>query len=165
MNKENNLMLALEHIENIAIETVSIGKSIYSINESIHVIKSLGFTTIQNGQTKAKPLANELPYAAFKTAITGKFIHLEGRAKTSAISDLRQSINFGLQNDGLEVKDSNASRAKTKAKAKTSDKKERGASTPKEFNAVKIADDLAGKYTGNQINALIIELQKLLEFN
>jgi len=163
MNKENNLMLALEHIENIATETVSIGKSIYSINESIHVIKSLGFTTIQNGQTKAKPLANELPYAAFKTAITGKFIHLEGRAKTSAISDLRQSINFGLQNDGLEVKDSNASRAKTKAKAKTGAKT--GASTPKPFDAIKIADGLAGKYTGNQINALIIELQKLLEFN
>jgi hypothetical protein len=153
---ENNLLIALSHVETIAIETVKIGKSVETINSAIIAIKGLGFIAIQTGLGKSKPNSNELPYAAYKTAVTGKFSHLSGKPLTKAIADLRQSINFGLQNGGI-VTDSNASRAKTGAK--TGAKTTRAA---KPFDAVKVAAALSGKYTTKQINALIIELEKLV---
>jgi len=158
---ENNLVLALNHVESIANETVKIGKSIDAIKVAINAIKLLGFIAIQNGQTKTLA-ENELPYKAFKTAVSSKFLHLEGRAKTIAISDLRQSINYGLEN-GTALTDSNTSRAKKSAE-KTSDKKGRAPATPKAFDCSAIIAALMlgwiSKYSETQIDLLVSRFDK-----
>ena len=158
MKTENNLVLAMHAIESIAIETVSIGKSIDAINEKISTIKSLGFTSIQSGLGNKAAAAGELPYKAYKEAIAGKFEGKTGRLLTETVRDLRQSINYGLES-GKVLTDSKASRAKSKD---TKEKTSRAASTPKPFDAVKIADNLCGKYNEKQIKALIVELQLLI---
>ena len=127
---ENNLVLALQHITSIAVETISIGKSIDCINEKVKAIKGLGFTSIQSGLGKKKPIAGEMYYAAYRAAVAGKFVHLTGKPLTKAIADLRQSINFGLENGGIQT-DSNASRAKTTTDSKTTT----GAKTKTDSNA------------------------------
>ena len=157
MNTENNLVLALLAIETIAVETVSIGKSIDAINERIAVIKGLGYHSIQSGLGNKPPVAGELPYKAYKEAITGKFEGKTGRLLTEAIRDLRASINHGLES-GKTITDSNPSRVKSDKKEKTS----RCAVPPKPFDALKVSISLCDKYTHKQINALITELQKLI---
>ena len=160
MNNENNLVLALLAIETIAVETVSIGKSIDVINEKISVIKSLGFTSIQSGLGNKPAEAGELPYKSFKTAISGKFKGKTGRLLTEAIRDLRASINYGLESDKV-LTDSNPSRVKsTDKKEKTT----RAPTTPKPFDAKKVADRLTCSYNAKQVKAIIAELELLIKF-
>ena len=158
MNNENNLVLALLAIETIAVETVSIGKSIDVINEKVSVIKSLGFTSIQSGLGSKPAETGELPYKSFKTAVSGKFKGKTGRLLTEAIRDLRASINYGLESDKV-LTDSNPSRAKSDDKK---EKTTRAPATPKPFDALKVADIICGKYTTKQVKALIVELEKLI---
>ena len=160
MNNENNLVLALLAVESIAIETVSIGKSVDIINEKINTIKSLGFTSVQSGLGNKPAAAGELPYKAYKEAIKGKFEGKTGRLLTESIRDLRASINLGLET-GNVLTDSNPSRAKSNDKK---EKTTRAPATPKPFDAVKVADTLCGKYTAAQVKALIIELELLITF-
>jgi hypothetical protein len=156
MNNENNLVLAMLAVGAIADETVLIGKSIDVINEKVDVIKSLGFTSIQSGLGNKPAEAGELPYKSFKTAISGKFKGKTGRLLTEAIRDLRASINYGLESDKV-LTDSNPSRAKKDDKKESSS---RAAATPKPFDAVKVADNICGKYTTKQVTLLIMELTK-----
>ena len=160
MNNENSLVLALLAVESIAIETVSIGKSIDVINEKVSVIKSLGFTSIQSGLGNKPALSHELPYKSFKTAVSGKFEGKTGRALTESIRDLRASINYGLESDKA-LTDSNPSRAKAGV-----DKKEKSSSravgTKKPFDALKVSNRLCGLYNRKQIESLIGELQKVI---
>jgi hypothetical protein len=158
--KESILVLAMLAVGAIADETVSIGKSIDVINEKINTIKSLGFTSIQSGLGNKPAEAGELPYKSFKTAISGKFKGKTGRLLTEAIRDLRASINYGLESDKV-LTDSNPSRVKS------TDKKEqttRAPTTPKPFDAKKVADTLTCKYNTKQIEAIIAELELLITF-
>ena len=142
----------------IADETVLISKSIDAINEKISTVKSLGFTSIQSGLGNKAAIAGELPYKCFKEAIKGKFAPKTGRLLTESIRDLRASINYGLES-GKVLTDSKASRAKA------GDKKEkttRAASVAKPFDAEKVADNICGKYTKKQVEALIVELEFLI---
>ena len=158
MKTENNLVLAMQAIEEIAVETVKIGKSIDIINEKISTLRTLGFTSIQSGLGNKAAAAGELPYKAYKEAVAGKFAPKTGRLLTESIRDMRASINYGLES-GKVLTDSNPSRAK---KDDTKEKTTRAKTTVKPFDAVKIADNLGGKYTAKQISALIVELQLLI---
>ena len=163
MKTENNLVLAMVELEVIAIETVKIGRSIDVINSAIGKIKSLGFTSIQSGLGNKTPLAGELPYKCFKEAVAGKFAPKTGRLLTESIRDLRASINYGLES-GKILTDSKASRNKSddKKEKTTGAKTTRAASTPKPFDAKKVADNLCDKYNEKQIKALIVELELLI---
>ena len=157
--KENTLVLAMLAVGAIAVETVSIGKSVDIINEKINTIKSLGFTSIQSGLGNKPALSHELPYKSFKTAVSGKFEGKTGRALTESIRDLRASINYGLESDKV-LTDSNPSRAKNDDKKTSS----RAPTTPKPFDAKKVADTLTCKYNTKQIKAIIAELELLITF-
>ena len=160
MKTENNLVLAMQAIESIAVETVSIGRSIDAINEKINTIKTLGFTSIQSGLGNKTAIEGELPYKCFKEAIAGKFAPKTGRLLTESIRDLRASINYGLES-GKVLTDSKASRAKS---TDTKEKTTRAPATPKPFDAKKVADTLTCKYNTKQIKAIIAELELLITF-
>lgn len=154
MKTENNLVLAMVELESIAVETISIGKSIERINTAISKIKTLGFTSIQSGLGKAAAVKGELPYVAFKKAVSSKFEGKTGRQLTEAFRDLRLSINHALES-GITVVDSNPSRQKAKTEAKTT----RATAIPKPFDAKKACLFICGKYTANELSALIPLLQ------
>ena len=134
-------------------------KTISLINDSVSIIKAQGFTAIQSGLGNSKPVDNELPYIAFKEIADRKFTAYSGRAKTDVISSFKKSIELGLKT-GDVLTDSNPHRAKND----NDETKTRAAAAPKPFNAVKVADNLGGKYSVNQIKELINELQKLIDF-
>ena len=159
MNNENNLILAMAALAAIATETVSIGKSIDTINERIAVIKGLGYHSIQSGLGSPygpiEVVQGELPDKSLRAAVIDQFAGKTGRLLTESLRDLRQSINYGLET-GKILTDSKISRVKKNERAA------KNAPTVVIFDAVKISTWLSGKYTKKQISALIVELEKLI---
>ena len=157
---ENRLLIALSALEVIADNMIIGMRTVGLINESVSIIRAQGFNAIQSGLGNSKPADFELPYVSFKEIADRKFVDYEGRAKTNVISSFKKSIELGLKT-GDVLTDSNPHRAKnddTKNDTKTR------AAAPKPFSAAKIADNLCGKYSVNQIKEVITELQKLIDF-
>jgi hypothetical protein len=137
-----------------------------------------GFTTISGGG-KGKgqppaPKANELSYVEIKglfddKCTAGKIVYSKD-ALASGKSPYSNAINQFIQNFKLalttgEWGTGNSSRDKKAIEsenAETKEKSKKGTRAASVFDAKKIADNMAGKYTTSQIKAIIDELNKLI---
>jgi hypothetical protein len=138
--------------------------------------RASGYTTISagaKGRSKVvpTPLSNELPYTLVVACFTGLCLErgivydnttkLAG-GKTQWQNAKNQFLaSFKLALDTGEW-DNNVSRATAETTAETKEKSKKGTRTPSAFDAKKIADNMAAKYTTAQMKAIIAELQSLV---
>lgn len=137
-----------------------------------------GYTTISNGGKgkgqAPKPSANELSYVEIRGLFDGKCaaggIVYSKDALASGKSPYSNAINQFIQNFKLALSTGewgtgNSSRDKKTIESETAepkDKAKKGTRAASVFDAKKIADTLCGKYTANQIMAIINELTMLI---
>jgi hypothetical protein len=140
--------------------------------------RASGYTTISVGakgrsKTIPTPLVNELPYtlvvASFdaicskRGIVYNNTIKLSGgktqwqNAKNQFLASFKLALTTGEW-------DNNVSRANETAEttAEPKEKSKKGTRAASVFDAKKIADNMAAKYTTNQIKAIIDELNKLI---
>ena len=137
----------------------------------IKALQSAGFKTVQLGQSKAKaPKAGELAYniasematAAFKAS--GK-VYTDGQL-AQATKDFIKCLKFSLEH-GIWVNNPSRDGDKALETAKggtvpPKSEKKKGTRTPSAFDAQKVADTLATKYTNNQLEEIITALQAMM---
>jgi hypothetical protein len=188
---ENNTLVATTLLSDVVWFTIDLGTLSTQIEETQSEIiatmakfKALGFNAIQDGRRKnSSPKTGEFSYIAFAEISEKSFI---GKKKASAeakrmkfveptktqIADFTkqfvQSVACYLEH-GIWV--NNCGRDKQSAltaagiiKAPKEPKKEgsKGTRKPSEFNAKKIADSMAIKYTDAQLGAIIVELKAMM---
>ena len=137
-----------------------------------------GYTSISNGPKgkgqAPKPKANELSYIEIKGLFDDKcaaknFVYSK-EAPASGKSPYSNAVNQFVQNFKLalttgEWGTGNSSRDKKALESETVEPKEKakkGTRAASVFDAKKIADNMAGKYTTAQVKAIIDELNKLI---
>ena len=144
--------------------------------------RASGYTTISAGakgrsKTIPTPAVNELPYtlvvASFDAMCSKRGIAYDNTTKLAGGKTQWQNAknqflaSFKLALDTGEW-DNNASRAasnetaETAESAETKEKAKKGTRAASVFDAKKIADNMAGKYTTAQMKAIIDELNKLI---
>jgi len=189
--KENNTIVATTLLGDVVWFSLDLGILSAQIEETQAEIittmakfKALGFTAIQDGRRKnSAPKVGEFSYIAFAEISEQSFI---GKKKATAEAKRMafveptkvQTDNFTKQfvqsvacylEHGIWV--NNCGRDKQSAliaagiiKAPKEPKKEgsKGTRKPSVFNAKKIADTLALKYTDSQLDAIIIELKAMM---
>jgi hypothetical protein len=139
-----------------------------------------GYTSISSGPRgkgqPPKPKANELSYVEIKGLFDAKCansnppIEYSKEATASGKSQYSNAINQFVQNFKLaltigEWGTGNSSRDKKAIESETAEPKEKskkGTRAASVFDAKKIADNMAGKYTTAQMKAIIEELNKLI---
>jgi hypothetical protein len=137
-----------------------------------------GYTTISAGP-KGKgqpptPKSNELSYVEIKGLFddkcTAQGLVYSKEALASGKSPYSNAINQFMQNFKLALTTGdwgtgNSSRDKKAIESESAEPKEKnkkGTRTPSVFDAGKIADSMAAKYTANQIKAIIVELSIMI---
>jgi hypothetical protein len=141
-----------------------------------------GFTSISSGAKgkgqPPKPKSNELSYVEIKGLFDAKCansnppIEYSKEATASGKSPYSNALNQFIQNFKLALQTgewgNNSSRDKknleteTTAETETKEKSKKGTRAPSVFDAKKIADNMAAKYTTSQMKAIIAELEKLI---
>jgi len=190
---ENNTIVASTLLSDVVWFSIDLGILSAQLDETQVVIiatmakfKALGFNAIQDGRRKNNaPKAGEFSYNAFaeiseKAFIGKKKATAESKRMTFVEPTKVQIDNFTKQfvqsvacylEHGIWV--NNVGRDKQSAliaagiiKAPKEPKKEgsKGTRKPSDFNAKKIADTMSGKYTATQMEAIIVEMQALLDY-
>jgi len=190
---ENNTIVASTLLSDVVWFSIDLGILSAQLDETQVVIiatmakfKALGFNAIQDGRRKNNaPKAGEFSYNAFaeiseKSFIGKKKATAESKRMTFVEPTKVQIDNFTKQfvqsvacylEHGIWV--NNVGRDKQSAliaagiiKAPKEPKKEgsKGTRKPSDFNAKKIADTMSGKYTATQMEAIIVEMQALLDY-
>jgi hypothetical protein len=135
-----------------------------------------GFTSISGGAKgkgqPPKPKTNELSYVEIKGLFDAKCANSEPpieyskEATASGKSPYSNALNQFIQNFKLALTTgewgNNSSRDKKSLEAETKEKSKKGTRAPSVFNASKIADNMAAKYTTSQMKSIIAELNKLI---
>ena len=190
--KENNTIVASTLLSDVVWFSIDLGILAAQIEETQSEIittmakfKALGFNAIQDGRRKnSAPKTGEFSYNAFaeiseKSFIGKKKVTAETKRMTFVEPTKTQIDNFTKQfvqsvacylEHGIWV--NNCGRDKQSAliaagiiKAPKEPKKEgsKGTRKPSDFNAKKIADTLATKYTDSQLDAIIVELKAMMQ--
>lgn len=177
-NKENVTVNASAIVTSIAELSIKINVTGEQLHEMMQArlayIKSLqkaGFKTVQLGQSKAKaPKTGELAYNIASEMATTAFkasskVYTDTQL-AQATKDFIKCLKFSLEH-GIWV--NNPSRDGDKALAESKGgtvppkgEKKKGTRTPSAFDAQKIADTLAIKYTNNQLEEIITALRVMM---
>lgn len=177
-SKENTTINASAIVTSIAELSIKInvteGQLHEMMQQRITCIKSLqkaGFKTVQLGQSKAKaPKQGELAYTLASEMATAAF-KASGKSYTDgqlaqATKDFVKCLKFSLEH-GIWVNNPSRDGDKALSESKSGTvppkgEKKKGTRTPSAFDAQKIADTLAIKYTNNQLEDIITALQAMM---
>ncbi len=178
MKTENNTINASAIVSSIAELSININGAEIQLHElmqerikHIKALQKMGFKTVQLGQSKAKApkvgelaynIANEMATLAFKAS--GK--NYNDKQLIDATKQFIKRLKFALEN-GIWVnnpdRDGDKALASASGKGDTvSPKGKKGTRTPSVFDAQKVADTLATKYTDNQLAEIITKLQAMM---
>lgn len=177
-NKESNTLNASTIVSSIAELSININVAEAQLHEltqervkHIKSLQKMGFKTVQLGQSKAKsPKVGELAYniasemATLVFKASGK--NYNEKQLIDATKQFIKRLKFALEN-GIWVNNPDRDGGKALADASgkgdtVSPKGKKGTRTPSVFDAKKIADTMADKYTTAQMKAIIAELQLLV---
>jgi hypothetical protein len=189
---ENNTIVATQLLSEIAdysielsILTATVNETTISIHKDMDKFKALGFTLIQDGRRKnSTPKDSEFSYIAFAKLAKASFIarkkHIAESTKTvftaptdNQIADFtkqfQQSVScyleFGIwvPNVGRDKQAVLISAGLIKAPKEPKKEGSKGTRKPADFNAKKIADSMAIKYTDAQLDSIIVELKLMMK--
>lgn len=176
------LHLDLQQFVSLAVDYTIAQESMVSLSMAMKPFLAryiaAGFTTISSGPKgkgqAPKPKANELSYVEIKglfddKCAAGEVVYSK-EALASGKSPYSNAINQFIQNFKLalttgEWGTGNSSRDKKAIENDTVEPKEKskkGTRAASVFDAGKIADNMAGKYTTAQIKAIIVELSIMI---
>jgi hypothetical protein len=190
--KENNTVLATNLLSQVVGYSIELGTLNAQTEEMQRVIvismaevKALGFTAIQDGRRKnSTPKTGEYGYLAFAELSEQSFI---GRKKAFAkakgiefvpptkkqiedftkqfVQSVQCFLEFGLwiNNCGRDKEKTLIAAGLLKAPKEPKKEGSKGTRKPSEFNAKKIADSMAIKYTDSQLDAIIVELKAMMK--
>lgn len=190
--KENNTIVATTLLSDVVWFSIDLGTLNAQIEETQREIistmvkfKALGFNAIQDGRRKnSTPKTGEFSYLAFAEMSEKSFI---GKKKAFAdskrmnyipptqsqidnftkqfVQSVQCYLEFGIWVNNCGRDKQSALIAAGVIKASKEPKKEgsKGTRKPSEFNAKKIADSMAIKYTDAQLDAIIVELKAMMK--
>lgn len=190
-NKENNVIVASNLLSDVVGYSIDLGilnaqteETQSQIIVTMAKFKALGFTAIQDGRRKnsapktgeysynALALVGEQSFTAKKKAFAeSKKIAFVPPTKTQVDNFTKQFVQsvqcyleFGIWVNNCGRDKQSALIAAGLIKAPKEPKKEgsKGTRKPSEFNAKKIADSMAIKYTDAQLDAIIVELKAMM---
>lgn len=190
--KENNTIVATTLLSDVVwfsidlnVLSAQIEETQFEIIATMAKFKALGYSAIQDGRRKKNaPRTGEFSYIAFSEISEKSFI---GKKKATAEAKRMKFVeptktqidNFTKQfvqsvacylEHGIWV--NNCGRDKQavliaagiiKAPKETKEKNKKGTRAPSAFDAKKIADSMAIKYTDTQLESIIVELQAMIE--
>ena len=191
-NKENTTVVASNLLAEVVGFSIDLGilnaqteETQSQIVSTMAKFKALGFTAIQDGRRKnsapktgeysynALALVGEQSFTAKKKAFAkAKGIDFVPPTKQQVIDFTKQFVQsvqcfleFGLWINNCGRDKQSALIAAGLIKAPKEPKKEgsKGTRKPSEFNAKKIADAMAIKYTDAQLDAIIVELKAMMK--
>ena len=191
-SKENNTIVAAtllsevaDYTLDLALYNAKIELTQFNIHKGMDKFKALGFNAIQDGRRKnTAPKSDEFSYIAFAKLANVSFIarkkYIAESTKSTytaptdkQIADFtkqfQQSVScyleFGIWIPNVGRDKQTVLIAAGVIKAPKEPKKEgsKGTRKPSEFNAKKIADSMAIKYTDNQLDAIIVELKAMMK--
>lgn len=190
--KENNTIVASNLLTEVVGFSIDLGilnaqteETQSQIVSTMAKFKALGFTAIQDGRRKnSTPKTGEFSYLAFSEISEQSFI---GKKKALAdskrmnyipptqsqidnftkqfVQSVQCYLEFGIWVNNCGRDKQSALIAAGVIKAPKEPKKEgsKGTRKPSEFNAKKIADSMAIKYTDAQLDAIIVELKAMMK--
>jgi len=191
-SKENNTIVATtllsevaEYSLDLALYNAKIEVTRINIHTDMDKFKALGFTSIQDGRRKnSASNTGEFAYVAFaelaKTSFIArkKYIAESTKSAFTAPTDkqivdftkqFQQSVScyleFGIwvPNVGRDKQAVLIGAGLIKAPKESKKEGSKGTRKPSEFNAKKIADSLAIKYTDAQLDSIIVELKAMMK--
>lgn len=192
VSNESNTIVATTLLSDVVWLSIDLGVLTAQIEETqVEIVttmakfKALGFNAIQDGRRKnSAPKSDEFSYIAFSEMSEQSFI---GRKKAFAeskkiafvpptktqvdnftkqfVQSVQCYLEFGIWVNNCGRDKQSALIAAGVIKAPKEPKKEgsKGTRKPSEFNAKKIADTLAIKYTDAQLDAIIVELKAMMK--
>ena len=191
-SKENNTIVATtllseiaEYSLDLALYNAKIEVTQLNIHKDMDKFKALGFTSIQDGRRKnTAPRGDEFAYIAFAELAKVSFIarkkHIAESTKSAFIAptdkqitdftkQFQQSVScyleFGIwvPNVGRDKQTVLIGAGLIKAPKEPKKEGSKGTRKPSEFNAKKIADSMAIKYTDSQLEQIIVELKAMMK--
>lgn len=191
-SNENNTIVATTLLSDVVWFSIDLGTLNAQIEDTQREIvstmakfKALGFNAIQDGRRKnSMPKSDEFSYLAFAKMSEESFI---GKKKAFAeskrmnyipptqsqidnftkqfVQSIQCYLEFGIWVNNCGRDKQSALIAAGLIKAPKEPKKEgsKGTRKPSEFNAKKIADSMAIKYTDAQLDAIIVELKAMMK--
>jgi hypothetical protein len=189
---ENNTVVATtllsevaDYSLDLALYNAKIELTQFNIHKGMDKFKALGFTSIQDGRRKnSAPNTGEFAYVAFAELAKVSFIarkkHIANSTKSVFITptdkqiadftkQFQQSVScyleFGIwiPNVGRDKQAVLVSAGLIKAPKESKKEGSKGTRKPSEFNAKKIADTMAIKYTDSQLEQIIVELKAMMK--
>ena len=191
-SKETNTIVATtllsevaDYSLDLALYNAKIELTQSNIHKGMDKFKALGFTSIQDGRRKnTAPKKDEFAYVAFaelaKTSFIARKKYITESTKTDFISptdkqiadftkQFQQSVScyleFGIwvPNVGRDKQAVLINAGLIKAPKEPKKEGSKGTRKPSEFNAKKIADTMAIKYTDSQLEQIIVELKAMMK--
>ena len=189
---ENNTIIAVtllsevaEYSLDLALYNAKIEVTKLNIHKDMDKFKALGFTSIQDGRRKnTASKDNEFAYVAFaelaKTSFIARKKHIAESTKSAYIAptdkqivdftkQFQQSVScyleFGIwiPNVGRDKQAVLIAAGVIKAPKEPKKEGSKGTRTPSAFDAKKIADTMAIKYTDSQLEQIIVELKAMMK--